>query len=102
MAVVKAAVGNRICLIGNVDYGVLITAPEEAIAEGTKRAILEGAPGGGFILSSSNGMTEDISLANYMVLHRTWRRYGTYGPSGQLISKDQEIISVQCDPKDQR
>jgi uroporphyrinogen decarboxylase len=85
MASVKAAVGNRICLIGNVDMGLLVTGPEETIEDSTRRAILQGAPGGSFILSSSNGMTEDIPLSNYMALHRTWRRYGNYSRSGQLV-----------------
>lgn len=88
MAAVKAAAGNRICLIGNVDMDVLIRGPKEAVVDATKTAIFEGAPGGAFILATSNGMTLDVPLENCLAMERTWQQYGRYPlPAGNTLQK---------------
>ena len=79
LAQVKAQYGQRIAIKGNVDCGRLMTfgTPEE-VAEATKTALRQGAPGGGFILSSSNSIHSAVKPENYQALLSTWRAYGRY------------------------
>jgi uroporphyrinogen decarboxylase len=76
---VKARFGRRIALKGNVDCSHLMTlgSPED-VAEATKEALRAGAPGGGYILSSSNSIHSSVKPENYMALMRTLAQYGRY------------------------
>lgn len=79
LAEVKAKYGSRIALKGNVDCAQTMTfgAPEDVIAE-TQAALRKGAPGGGFILSSSNSIHSSVKPENYLAMLRTLERYGRY------------------------
>jgi uroporphyrinogen decarboxylase len=79
LAKVKAQYGHRIALKGNVDCGLLMTfgTPDEVV-EATKEALRQGAPGGGFILSSSNSIHSAVKPENYQALLDTWKAYGQY------------------------
>jgi uroporphyrinogen decarboxylase len=76
---VKTRYGRRIALKGNVDGSHLMTrgSPEE-VAAATKEALRKGAPGGGYILSSSNSIHSTVKPENYMALMRTLKEYGGY------------------------
>jgi uroporphyrinogen decarboxylase len=76
---VKARYGRRVALKGNVDCSHLMTlgTPEE-VAEATKEALRKGAPGGGFILSSSNSIHSTVKPENYLALMRTLAEFGGY------------------------
>jgi len=76
---VKTRYGRRIALKGNVDCSHLMTlgSPEE-VAAATKEALRKGAPGGGYILSSSNSIHSTVKPENYMALMRTLKEYGGY------------------------
>ena len=71
----KELVGDRLCLMGNVDCGLLIEGPEERIAEDTMRALKEGSHGGGFVLMSSCAISFDVPLSHYMAMHDTWKSF---------------------------
>jgi uroporphyrinogen decarboxylase len=79
LAEVKAKYGDRVALKGNVDCAETMTfgTPEDVIAE-TKEALRKGAPGGGFILSSSNSIHSSVKPENYTAFLETWREYGRY------------------------
>jgi uroporphyrinogen decarboxylase len=79
LAEVKAKYGDRIALKGNVDCAQLMTfgTPDQVI-EATKEALRQGAPGGGFILSSSNSIHSAVKPENYQALLNTWQKYGQY------------------------
>jgi len=79
LAEVKAKFSDRVAIKGNVDCGEILPfgTVEQTIAE-TKRALREGAPGGGFILSSSNSIHSSVKPENYAAMMDTWRRYGRY------------------------
>ena len=47
----KRRIGDRVCLIGNIQYDDLARGTEESIERLVAEAIEQGAPGGGFILS---------------------------------------------------
>lgn len=75
---VKAQVGERICLCGNVDTGLLITGPPEAIYESTRDLLLACKPGGGFVLGASNAVMRETPIENYHQMIRAWLDYGQY------------------------
>lgn len=79
LAEVKAKYGDRIALKGNVDCAHTMTfgTPEEVIVE-TKEALRKGAPGGGFILSSSNSIHSSVKPENYVAMLQTLEKYGRY------------------------
>ena len=76
---VKAAYGDRVCLMGNIDCGELlshgtVTEVEEAVRE----CITAAAPGGGFILSSSNSIHSSVDPDNYLAMVQAGKKYGAY------------------------
>jgi uroporphyrinogen decarboxylase len=79
LAEVKAQYGQRIALKGNVDCAQLMTfGTPDQVVEATKQALRQGAPGGGFILSSSNSIHSAVKPENYLAMMRTWQEYGQY------------------------
>ena len=50
----------------------------EQVAAATRDALRIGAPGGGFILSSSNSIHSSVKPENYMALLRTLKELGRY------------------------
>jgi uroporphyrinogen decarboxylase len=79
LAEVKRRYGDKVCLIGNVDCGYILSeAPvSEAVAD-AKRCLRDGAPGGGYILTSSNSLHSSVKPENYVAVVETARRYGKY------------------------
>ena len=79
LAQVKAKFGDRVAVKGNVDCTQVLVygTPEEVVAE-TKRALRQGAPGGGYILSSSNSIHSAVNPQNYRVMLEALERYGRY------------------------
>jgi uroporphyrinogen decarboxylase len=79
LAEVKAKYGKRIALKGNVDCAHLMTlGTPEQVAAATREALRIGAPGGGFILSSSNSIHSSVKPENYMAMLATLREHGRY------------------------
>jgi len=76
---VKAKYGERIALKGNVDCAQTMTfGTPEAVAAETREALRKGAPGGGFILSSSNSIHSSVRPENYLAMLRTLETCGRY------------------------
>lgn len=75
----KKRYGKRITLIGNVNCATTLVngSREEVLAE-TKAIIQSGAPGGGFILSSSNSIHAGVKPELYRTMLETAREFGTY------------------------
>jgi uroporphyrinogen decarboxylase len=79
LARVKAQYGQRIALKGNVDCAELMTfGTPDQVVEATRKALRQGAPGGGFILSSSNSIHSAVKPENYQALLLTLHEYGRY------------------------
>ena len=75
----KERYGDKITLAGNVDCAVtLVTGTPEEVYNETREKILGCAPGGGYILSSSNSIHAGVPARNYLALIEAWRDYGTY------------------------
>jgi uroporphyrinogen decarboxylase len=75
---VKRRYGDRLILIGNVSVDNLCTGTKEEIIQETKECLRKTAPGGGYVLSSSNSWYTDAKLENCLAMVETGRKYGRY------------------------
>ena len=87
IAQVKRLYGGRVCLIGNVDCGLLSTGTEEEVRQSARYALRHGMPGGGYIFSTSNCIYTGMPLVRYETMLDVWRQEG----HGQL-STDTPVI----------
>lgn len=78
IAEVKRLIGNRVCLIGNVNCGLLDTGTDEECVESARYALRHGMPGGGYIFSTSNCIYTGMALSRYELILDVWRREGNY------------------------
>ena len=80
---VKRKYGSRLCLIGNIDCGHLLPHGSEAeVQAAVKDCIATAAPGGGFIMSSSNSIHSSVNPANYRAMIEAAREFGRYPIEG--------------------
>ena len=86
----KQKVGDKLCLIGNLDLGYTLTrgTPAEVENEVKERIRLVG-PGGGYCVGSSNTVTYYVPLENYISMIETTRRFGKYPLDGFNLSKSE-------------
>jgi len=75
---VKELYGNRICLIGNVNCGLLQTGTEQDVIESCLYALKNGMPGYGYIFSTSNCIYTGMPFERYKLMLDVWKKYGTY------------------------
>jgi uroporphyrinogen decarboxylase len=78
MAEIKRRVGNRVCLIGNVNCGLLDTGTEQECVESARYALKHGMPGGRYIFSTSNCVYTGMDLRRYELILDVWRKEGNY------------------------
>jgi uroporphyrinogen decarboxylase len=78
IAEVKRLVGDRVCLIGNVNCGLLDTGTEAECLESARYALEHGMPGGRYIFSTSNCIYTGMRLERYELILDVWRELGTY------------------------
>lgn len=75
----KARFGGRLTLIGNVNCAsTLVSGTREQVIAETWAVIRTGAPGGGFILSSSNSIHRDVKPELYAAMLEAAREYGAH------------------------
>ena len=78
LALVKKKVGNKICLLGNIDVGeVLTTGTRQDVFDAVKYAIKTAAPGGGFIISPTN-THQGVNPQNLQWMVEATHEYGKY------------------------
>lgn len=76
---VREIVGESVCLIGNVNCGLLQTGTDEECDADVLRSLREGmAAGKGYIFSTSNCAYTGMPLARYERMIELWRTYGHY------------------------
>jgi uroporphyrinogen decarboxylase len=76
---VKREYGARICIMGNVNCaGNLVFGTEKQVVDEVRHCIETGAPGGGYILSSSNSIPRSVKPKNYLAMIEAVKRYGQY------------------------
>jgi uroporphyrinogen decarboxylase len=80
IAEVKRRYGDQVCLMGNVNCGLLDTGTDDDVVESARYALRHGMPGGGYIFSTSNCVYPGMRLARYELMLDVWRREGNYEP----------------------
>ena len=79
IAKLKKQYGHKISLWGNVDCGELLTnGTPEQIRRSVKEITRVAAPGGGFVLASSNAIHNAIPMENLQAMLEAARDYGRY------------------------
>jgi len=76
---VKAEYGDRICLMGNVECGELLSwGTKEDVRQAVKECIGKAGKGGGYICMSSNSIHGAVNPENYVEMVKAIRDYGKY------------------------
>ncbi len=78
LAHVKRLVGGKVCLIGNVNCGLLQTGTDDSAAADVRRALAQGMPNGGYVFGTSNCVYTGMSLDRYDLMLDIWRKDGNY------------------------
>jgi uroporphyrinogen decarboxylase len=78
IAEVKRICGNKVCLIGNVNCGLLQNGSEKEVVASAQYALKHGMPGGGYIFSTSNCVYTGMPLTRYELMLDVWRKEGIY------------------------
>ena len=76
--VVKERYGDSVCLIGNVNCGLLQTGTEQEVVESATYAVTNGKPGGGYVFSTSNCVYTGLPLERYDLMLDVWRKLRQY------------------------
>lgn len=79
LKVVKQRFGDELVLCGNVDTtGILVGSDPRQIHQEVERCIRDGAPGGGYLFSSSNSLFEGHDYDAIIETYKHARAVGTY------------------------
>ncbi|HOD92561.1 MAG TPA: uroporphyrinogen decarboxylase family protein [Clostridia bacterium] len=78
IAKVKKLVGDKVCLIGNVNCALLQTGTDEQVIESAKYCLTHGKPNGGYIYSTSNVPFKGLELKRYQLVLDIWKQYRKY------------------------
>jgi len=79
LATVKAQVGDRVCLKGNIDLlYVLKEGTPSDVDEAVRKAIEAAAPGGRYILATSDAVRDGTPPENLHAFCTAGRKYGDY------------------------
>ena len=78
IAEVKRLYGDKVCLIGNVNCGLIQTGTEEEVIESAMYALENGMPGYGYIFSTSNCVYSGMPLERYEIINKVWKENGIY------------------------
>lgn len=75
----KERYGSRLCMLGNIDCTYLLPfGSEEEVDQTVKETIAAAAPGGGYIITSSNSIHPGCKPENYIAMVKAARKYGNY------------------------
>ncbi|MFP4056145.1 MAG: uroporphyrinogen decarboxylase family protein [Candidatus Brocadiia bacterium] len=79
LAQVRQRYGNRLCLLGNVDCGPLLSwGTPDQVRAAVAQCLADGAREGAFLLSSSNSIHSSVQPCNYLALRDALFELGTY------------------------
>lgn len=75
----KKTYGKKVCLIGNIDCGNLLTnGTEKEVRQAVKDCIRKAGVGGGLICASSNSVHSEVAPQNYVTMVKAIKEYGKY------------------------
>ena len=67
---------DKVCIVGNIFMPDLVSEDSTYIAEQVRERMERLAPGGGYIISSSNSLTDDMNHSNIFAMRDAIARYG--------------------------
>lgn len=80
IAEVKQHLAGKACVLGNIDCRDLLPfGTEEEVEQAVRETIEKAAPGGGYIVSSSNSIHPGCKAENYIAMIEAAYKYGIYG-----------------------
>ena len=78
LALVKKKVGEKLCLMGNIDIAHVLTyGTEKEVFDAVKYAIKTAGSGGGFIVSAAN-MHPGVNVQNLRWMVKATKKFGEY------------------------
>ena len=76
---VKKYLAGKACILGNIDCRNLLPfGTEEQVEQAVKETIQKAAPGGGYIITSSNSIHPACKPENYIAMVKAAHKYGIY------------------------
>jgi uroporphyrinogen decarboxylase len=76
---VKQRLAGTMCVLGNIDCrNLLVFGTPEEVEQVVKETIEKAAPGGGYVLTSSNSIHPACKPENYIAMVRAAHKYGVY------------------------
>jgi len=76
---VKQRVGHKVCLTGNIDCAHLLPhGTLDQVRAAVRQAIADAAPGGGYILTSSNSIHSSCNPRNFVAMIEAAKEFGKY------------------------
>ena len=84
IAEVKKIYGDKVCLIGNVNCGLLESGTDEEVTSAVRYALNNGMPDYGYIFSTSNCVYTGMPLKRYELMMDIWRKEGNYPDMDEL------------------
>ncbi|MBL7033639.1 MAG: hypothetical protein ISR91_05780, partial [Candidatus Delongbacteria bacterium] len=79
LAEVKRLVGDKVCLIGNVNCALLQNGTDAEVIADVRRALNQGAPGGGYVFGTSNCIYTGLDLERYELMLQVWHEEPIWG-----------------------
>lgn len=95
MRKVKDIVGDRLCLCGNIDCGLLLKGRPEEIYEATRSLLIDCKADGGLVLGASNAVQPDVPMKNYRAMIQAWKEFGQYGKEAKTTPNKTDAGGVQ-------
>lgn len=78
---VKLKYGDRVCLMGNIDCGYILSRGSvDEVKMAVRECISKACRGGGYIMSSSNSIHSSVKPENYIAMIKATKEYGRYSP----------------------
>jgi uroporphyrinogen decarboxylase len=75
---VKELVGDKVCLIGNVNCALMQTGTEQQVIDSAEYCLKYGKPNGGYIYSTSNVPFKGLPLERYLLVLDVWKKHRKY------------------------
>ncbi len=76
---VKQRYGDRVCLVGNIDCGELLSnGSVEEVEAAVKECISKASDDGGHIICSSNSIHSSVKPENYLAMIKAAKKFGKY------------------------
>jgi LacI family transcriptional regulator len=82
-AAIKGRWAARLALVGGIPVTLLADGTAEDVEDQVRACCTELGPGGGYVLSCSGSITDDVPPKNLVTMARALHRYGRYGSLGQ-------------------